>query len=47
MQLKPMVGFWLKANQACTMFVYPNPASPETFASEILNQAPAYLSAAY
>ena len=47
MQLKPMVGFWLKANQSCTMYVYPNPTSPETYASEILNQAPAYLSSAY
>ncbi|MBI4178774.1 T9SS type A sorting domain-containing protein, partial [bacterium] len=42
MQLKPMVGFWLYAEQACTMFIYPNPASPETYASEILTLAPAY-----
>lgn len=47
MQLKPMVGFWLYAEKSCTMFIYPNPVSPETHATEILNQAPAYLSAGY
>ncbi len=47
MQLKPMVGFWLYAEKACTMFVYPNPTSPETYATEILNQAPSYMSAAF
>lgn len=47
MGLKPMVGFWVKANQSCTMFILPNPTSPETYATEILNQAPAYLSAGY
>jgi len=53
MQLKPMVGFWLYVLKSCTMYIYPNPVSPDTTATEILNQAPGLrpvyptLSAAY
>ncbi|MBI4179534.1 right-handed parallel beta-helix repeat-containing protein [bacterium] len=41
-QLKPMTGFWLLTPVACTMTVYPNPASPADTATQILQQAPGY-----
>ncbi|MBI4180207.1 VCBS repeat-containing protein, partial [bacterium] len=42
-QMKPMVGFWVKALVSCTLWVFPDPAEVAETASVILQQAPGYL----
>ena len=41
-QMKPMVGFWVKALQSCTMYIFPNPAEIGAADTGNLNQAPKY-----
>jgi len=42
LQLKPMVGFWVKATSACTIWIFPNPADVAQTDTAILQQAPGY-----
>ncbi|MBI4180170.1 right-handed parallel beta-helix repeat-containing protein, partial [bacterium] len=39
-QMKPMVGFWVKASQSCTLWVLPNPADVADTDAVILQQSP-------
>lgn len=48
-QMKPMAGFWLwvDTDAPVVMKVMPSPVAPQETATEILNQAPKYLSAMF
>ena len=41
-QMKPWVGFWVKANASCSVVYYPNKRLPQTKDTVVKQQAPAY-----